>query len=274
MWILMAHLLAFAQTQPISSYAFVKNPAAVHDRLSDRFPTPQGYVRAELKSGSFGAWLRDLPLQADNRVLSYRGEAILAPSAAVAPLDIGRGDIQQCADTVLRLFAEYRWSDGSADTLAFHFTSGDRSGWKDWRRGERFKVRGSKVNRVRRGAVANTHVHFRKWLQHTFLYAGTRSLNKDAKRVAIGEAIQPGDFFVSPGSPGHALIVLDVARAEGKPDVALIGQGFMPAQSFHVITDRGRHVHKGWFELPAGKSGALLNPSWSPLPRTGVYRFP
>ena len=160
------------------------------------------------------------------------------------------------------------------DELSIHFTSGDESNWKDWREGERFEIAGSRVKRTKKAAVANTHKEFRKWLQHSFLYAGTHSLKLDSEAVPLTEALQPGDFFVTPGSPGHAVIILDVAEAAGKPPVALLGQGFMPAQSFHVLRDRGTHVIDGWFVLPTEPEDLLINPSWSAFPRNSALRFP
>ena len=266
-------LFSWLSLTPLENYHFTSSSKG-SQRLSSHFEPPLGYERIPLAKGSFGQWLRDIPLSEGTQVLSHRGEAIAAPAAAVVPLDVGQGDLQQCADSILRLYAEYRWSVDQGDNLGFHFSSGDLSSWRKWRNGERFSIRGSTVKRIRRSAVSNTHAQYRKWLQHTFIYAGTRSLNRDSTRLPVDKPIVPGDFFVSPGSPGHAIIVLDVAKAPGQPDVALLGQGFMPAQSFHVIEDDGSHMRGRWFVLPSGQSGALKNPSWSKLPRSGVFRFP
>jgi hypothetical protein len=255
-------------------YPFLASATLELERLEMRFPAPAGFRRVPLPEDSFAAWLRALPvIKGEAVVKSYDGRALRAPAAAVVPLDLGRGDLQQCADSILRLHAEYQWQRGTADGLSIHFTSGDPSNWQAWRAGERFDIAGSRVKRVQTGPVANTHLEFRKWLQHSFLYAGTRSLKLDAQAVPVADPLQPGDFFVSPGSPGHAVVILDVAQAPGKPPVALLGQGFMPAQSFHVLKDQGPHVIEGWFVLPAA-DGELRNPSWSPFARSSALRFP
>jgi len=255
-------------------YPFLTSATLELDRLEARFPVPAGYRRVQVADGSFAAWLRGLPVtRGEAMVKSYDGRALQAPAAAVVPLDLGAGDVQQCADSILRLHAEYQWQRGAADGLSIHFTSGDPSTWKAWREGERFEIAGSRVNRVHKGPVANTHREFRKWLQHSFLYAGTRSLRHDAQPVPVADPLQPGDLFVSPGSPGHAVVILDVAQAVGKPPVALLGQGYMPAQDFHVLQDKGPHVVDGWFVLPAA-DGELRNPSWSPFSRSSALRFP
>jgi hypothetical protein len=242
--------------------------------LRQAFPAPDSYQRMPVQTGSFAHWLRGIPVKAKStEVRAFDGRLIAAPAEAVVPLDVGKGDIQQCADSILRLYAEYRWWRGDADSLAYHFTSGDSSSWIDWRNGERFRIRGSKVDRLRQAPSENSYEEFKRWLHHSFGYAGTRSLRLDAAPVEAADSLQPGDFFVSPGSPGHAILILDIAVAPGLPPVALLGQGFMPAQDFHVLRGVGSHVIDGWFLLPSdGES--LRNPSWADMPRSGALRFP
>ncbi len=40
---------------------------------------------------------------------------------------------------------------------------------------------------------------------------------------------------MQPGAPGHAVLVLDLATDAQGHRVVLLGQGFMPAQSFSVL---------------------------------------
>jgi hypothetical protein len=187
-------------------------------------------------------------------------------------MDVGRRDVQQCADSILRLHGEYLWASGRAAKAGYHFTSGDLSTWRKWRGGERFAVKGSRVKRVR-GKRVGGHGAFRRWLMHTFRYAGTRSLQFDS--VAVGQrAIEPGDFFVAPGGPGHAVMVLDVAEHADGRRAALIGQGFMPAQDFHVVGRGGPRVLDGvWFLLPDATEPMIDTPSWAPFHRDQARRF-
>lgn len=240
------------------------------DPLEARFKPPAGFTR--VRGTPFATWLRQLPVRRDRtEVRSFRGGRI-GDARAVVAIDVGRRDVQQCADSVLRLHGEYLWATGRADRAAYHFTSGDRSAWRDWRLGERFKVSGSRVARVRGKGVAG-HAAFRDWLMHTFRYAGTRSLKFDSEPV--GERpIEPGDFFVAPGGPGHAVMVLDVAEHPDGRRVALIGQGFMPAQDFHVVGRGGRRILDGvWFELPDAAHPLIDTPSWAPFSRSLARRF-
>ena len=248
-------------------------PVPPSQPLDHVFPTPDGFKRVSVPDGSFPAWLRGLPVRADRvSVQAFDGRPLIRPSKGIIVLDVGQRDLQQCADTALRLHAEYLWATGQAKRASYHFTSGDRSRWVDWRRGERFRVAGSKVKRVRGRGRANTHVAFRGWLSHLFRYAGTRSLKFDSDPVG-DRPLEAGDFFVQPGGPGHTVMILDIAAATNGQRIALIGQGFMPAEDLHVLDAGGtRNVGGSWFVLPE-KGKRLDTPSWPPFQRTDARRF-
>lgn len=46
--------------------------------------------------------------------------------AAVIDIDVEKRDLQQCADAVMRLRAEWLWSIGTKDRIAFNYTGGGR----------------------------------------------------------------------------------------------------------------------------------------------------
>jgi len=226
-------------------------------RLDARFPPTAGATRLELPPDSFGAWLRGLPVRLDRaEVHTYRGAPIHSRAEAVVLLDLGRGDLQQCADTIIRLHAEYLWAVGRADGAAYHFTSGDRSSWRAWRRGQRFAVSGSRVVRLPGLPRHNDHDTYRGWLQYVFRYAGTRSMPLDSRQVAEDEELAPGDFFDRPGSPGHVVLLLDVAVLPDGRRMGLVGQGYTPAQDLHVLRADEPYGSGAWFWLP-GSSDSI-----------------
>lgn len=242
--------------------------------LHDRFAPPEGYTRVSVAEGTFAALLRGLPLRTDrDDVRAYDGSELDRPAAAVVAMDVGTRDLQQCADSAIRLHAEWLWSAGRADEAGYHFTSGDLSWWADWRDGERFVIDGSKVRRVAGAARPDDHASYRKWLDQVFMYAGTRSLAKDSAPVSEDEALQPGDFFVQAGSPGHAVVILDVAEGADGQRVALMGQGFMPAEDLHVLRWPAVALDEVWFPLPATADGVVETPSWAPFARIEARRF-
>ena len=157
---LIALLLSVAPTSASAepSYPWLDSAGAI--ALDTRFAPPDGFERVRVSDGTYARWLRSLPTEPTRTtVLAHDGEQLDRPAAAIVRMDVGRGDLQQCADSTIRLHAEYQWASSRATEAAYHFTSGDRSTWVDWRDGERFEVLGATVKRVRgspRGATPPT----------------------------------------------------------------------------------------------------------------------
>lgn len=239
--------------------------------LTTRYPVPAGYARVEVGERSFAAWLRGLPVRIDRRaVFTYRGSRTGGDSAGVIALDVGEKDLQQCADTLLRLHGEWLWSIGRSGEIAYHFTSGDLSRFEDWVAGRRWKIDGAKVVQVEVSPVARDRAALRAWFEQLFMYAGTRSLVLDTDAVALDQPITAGDMLLRPGSPGHVVMVLDVAEGRDGERIAVIGQGSMPAQEFHVIPGP---IAGAWFRFPAGEDVDVDVPGWGALSRSSLRRF-
>ncbi|MBN1207754.1 MAG: DUF4846 domain-containing protein [Myxococcaceae bacterium] len=256
--------------EELARYPWLPKDARVR-RLEDSFPPPAGYTRVAVEAGTFGAWLRGLPLRPEGTpVRDFRGGEILAGEdprlAAVAELDVGTLDLQQCADSILRLHAEWRWAQGQKERIAYRFTSGDLASWPRYAAGERARISGSKVKWARTAAADSSRASFRAYLDLVFTYAGTLSLQVEKQRPSR-EALRPGDFFVLGGSPGHAVLVLDVAVNAAGERVALLGQGFTPAQDFHLLSPG---QDGPWFSLEAEQ---VTTPFWRPFPWSALRRL-
>ncbi len=247
---------------------------AVHDDLLRRVATPEGFVRVPQEEGSFGAWLRRLPLAAPGTpVLSYAGGTILPGDhphlTAVSTLDVGKGDLQQCADAVMRLHAEWAWSRGRRD-MSYRAASGTDMPYARWERGERVVQRGQSIAWAPGGGPSkDDHASFRKFMDAVFAWSNTVALARQAAVIPI-EQIRPGDFLILPGNPGHTVLVLDLAKdAEGK-QVALLGQSYMPAQNFHVLRPRRDAT---WFTIDPATDG-VQTPFWpKPFPWSSLRRL-
>jgi hypothetical protein len=231
--------------------------------MATRLPPPAGFVPATVRPDSFGAFLQALPLlPADTPVRAFDGRTLAAPWAvAVVDLDVGQRDLQQCADSALRLYAEFRRARGTEAGLVFHATSGDALPWSRFAAGERPFVDGRHVRWRTGGAASTSTATYRAWLDTVFMWAGSASLALDT--VAVAGPTEPGDLFVIGGSPGHVLVVVDVARDARGAERLLLGQGFMPAQSFHLL---------GWVAPDADGNVAVA--SWpTPFPASSRRRF-
>lgn len=242
------------------------------DTLRERFGAPSGFELDRGDSDSLVAWLVGLPLAAvGTPVRSYRGEVVLAANdprlAAVSTLDVGDHDLQQCADAVIRLYAEHAFVTSRDEELVFRAVSGDEMPFARWLAGERLTLRGEHLRWASGGAPrARSHASLRSWLDRVFEYASTLSLRRDSRAIARSE-LRAGDFFVQGGSPGHAVMVLATARDRAGRVRALLGQSYMPAQSFHVLAHEG----EPWFDLD---QDVVSTPFWRPFEWSDLRRMP
>jgi hypothetical protein len=229
----------------------------------------------DVVSGSFGEWLRGLPLKPGRpsvRLYDGRIKPRADVHAAVVDLDVGRRDLQQCADTIIRLRAEYLWVAGRKDEIRFQFTSGHPAVWLDWAAGSRPVVSGNRVEWRPLAAADSGQANFRAYLEQVFMYAGTISLRRELVPVAPGGAVEIGDVFVQAGSPGHAVLVVDVSveQSTGRRAFLLL-QGFTPAQEAHILVNPGDPGLSPWYD---GAIDAVLEtPEWS-FGRGDWRRFP
>lgn len=229
-------------------------------------PTPNGYVRKALgNKNQFGQWLRRLPIQPKGaKVYLYNGrkKPYQKGAYAVIDIDVGKRDLQQCADAVMRLKAEYHYGLKDYQNIHFKYTSGHNVAFEDWRKGKRPQVSGSSVQFTSpNGKTDNSYLNFKKYMQAIFTYAGTASLTKELKRVPIAD-MQIGDVFIQGGFPGHAIIVVDMAvHPKTEKKVFMVAQSYMPAQSIHVLNNLNDRTLGAWYQLDF--EGELDTPEWS-----------
>jgi hypothetical protein len=241
--------------------------------LACRVPAPTGFARVPAAQGSYGHWLRHLPLLPDKTpVRSYQGHLILPQSSphltAVVDLDVGKRDRQQCADTNMRLRGEYHYYRGKPDRTRFRWAGGKRFGYGQWRQGIRPVKQGRRWAFERKARPGRGYGNFRRYLGFMFSWTGTMH-QMGEPRVRKPQQLRAGDFFIQGGSPGHIVVILDLARGPGDKLRALIGQGFMPAQDLHVLRAPGGSP---WFELDFAKQG-VTTPLWRPFSWRDLRRF-
>jgi hypothetical protein len=203
-------------------------------------PLPRGYERIAPGKNSFGEWLRAIRLKKDNYVYLYNGSLKKNQSAQFAVLDIavGKKDLQQCADAVMRLRAEYLFDLKRYTEIVFKDNNGKPYAWKG----------------------GDDKTRFADYLENVFACCGTASLEKQLKPVMDMQAIQPGDVFVKGGFPGHAMIVVDVAVSKDGRKIFMLAQSYMPAQDIHIVKNPGNEILSPWYE--AGEEAMIITPEW------------
>jgi len=184
--------------------------------------------------------------------------------AAVIDLDIRPN--QECSDTILRLRAEYlRWAKREAE-IRFELSGGGTIAWPEWKRGMRPREVGGSLSFHRTAGPDASRHSFERFLDTVFAWCGTYSLASEGKPVSPSD-VRIGDFFVHGGSPGHAVLIVDMAADALGARKGLLLQGYMPAQSAHVLARDG----EPWFDLDPDQP--LDTPLWGAFDWTEVRRF-
>lgn len=246
-----------------------KRAEAKYESVAERFPCPFGYKRVALSKDSWGHWLRYLPLRAPGTPIRYRDGSIVAggddPSLG-AVLDMDVRQYQECGDVIMRLRAEWlRWG-GRADSIVFRTADGPKLAWRDWRRGTRVRLTGDHVRLVQTGRVDDSRKSFDRYLFQVFSWCGTVSMIHETDQLKA-EKLLPGDIFLVVGNPGHTVLVLDVAKDREGHSKGLIAQGYLPAQSPHIVAADG----SAWLDLDPARPVDV--PRWGPFQWSDLRRL-
>ena len=191
--------------------------------LAKRILTPKGYKRIKAKKGSFEAFLRNYKLKPDGSpVLLYDGREKWNQSAhiAVFKLPIENEDLQQCADSIMRVYGE-------------------------WRRGYSISVSGNQIAWVSSSKNDSSYDSFKRFMRIVFAYSGTLNMDYSSKKIKLSEA-RVGDIFVKGGSPGHVVMIADVCKNSKGKKAYLLAQGYLPAQEFQLLKNP-LHEDDPWY---------------------------
>jgi hypothetical protein len=236
-------------------FAFCRQPATpvqhrdsnitAFSKLID-IPVPEGYIRLQATDKSFSTWLRNIKIKKDPQVYLYNGQLKRNQSAQYAVLDlpVGNKDLQQCADAVMRMRAEYLYLYNRHGEISFADNNG-----------KKYNCPGAADRR-----------HFEKYLETVFAYCGTASLEKQLRPVKIFGDVVPGDVLIKGGFPGHAVMVMDVARDSSGKKIYLLAQSYMPAQDIHVLKNPMNKSLSPWYFAEEDNS-MIYSPEWTFSPK-------
>ncbi len=239
-------------------------PSRNAETLMQRIVPPEGFNRSEETTGSFGHYLQNLPLKPKGTEVKYYNGAVKANRGvyvAVVDLDVGKRDLQQCADAVMRLRGEYLWHQKKYDQIHFNFTNGFRVDYDKWRQGYRVQFNGNNTSWKKSAQASNSYQSFRKYMDLIFAYAGTASLEKELKKASLDD-LQIGDVFIKGGFPGHAVIVVDMAihQVTGEK-IFLLAQSYMPAQDIQILSNPNDRNLSPWYR--SSGLDQLDTPEWT-----------
>lgn len=207
---------------------------------------PKGFQRITTTPNTFENWLQHYPLLKDNTVYLYNGsiKANQQLHAAVLAVSIGTKNLQQCADAVVRLKAEYHFARKEYSKIVFNAgkTVFD------------FNTFASKKN-------CFSHQCLLEFLEHVFNNYGTYNLEDQLHDITNYTNLTIGNVFIKGGAPGHAMLVVDVAiNASTGEKIFLLAQSFMPAQSVHVVKNINHSQLSPWYSC---NDVEIATPGWT-----------
>jgi len=230
-----------------------------------RFSVPDGFERTKDSPGvDFASYLRNLPLhEHGKKVELYNGslKGNQNAQAAVINMDVGSRDLQQCADAVMRLRAEYLYKQKKYNQLHFNFTNGFNAKYTTWRSGKGISINGNRVNWVNSSKSNTSYESFRRYMNKVFMFAGTASLEKELELKPLS-AIKAGDVFIRGGHPGHAVIVVDVCAHPNGDKAFMLAQSYMPAQEIHILKNPSNNSISPWYKL-SEITDRIETPEWT-----------
>ena len=224
--------------------------------IESAIAAPAGFSRVEVLADSFAGWLRRLPLSPEGtEVTLYDGRPLLDQSmiAAVVDIDTGTSDLQQCADAIMRLRAEFLYGRGLPGAIGFALLDGQPYPFSAYSRGVTPRQDGNAVRWESDRPRGASHADLRRYLDLLFGFASTRSLAKELQPVSGLSDAEIGDVFIRAGQPGHAVFIADMAMNKSGQRLVLLVQGSMPARGIYVLNNTRHPTLGAWFDLAEGK---------------------
>ena len=213
--------------------------------LETRITPPEGYTRVPAEEGSFAAYLRSYPLLPDNSKLPVYDGTTNDNDDVAAVFDISLGDdgYQQCADSIIRLYSDYYYENGQYDKISFLFSNGDECDYERWRKGKRMFVLAGVSLELPASFPDESEQQYRNYLKEVMRYSGTLSLQKESEVISPDE-LRVGDIICN---DTHVVLIADMAVNDKGEKVYLIGQSFIPAVCFHIVTTENGGEQTPWF---------------------------
>ncbi len=163
--------------------------------------------------------------------------------------EIGTKNLHQCADATIYLHAKYNFDTNNLDKIKYHFTNGMVYSYNEYLKGYRPIINYSNwKSKVEKTAIEvdNTYDNLKKYLFIIWEWAGTLSLDTyDTNKIYTDP--EPGDMFITGGSPGHVINVIDKILSPWGENLYMLSQSWMPAQEQYILLNKINN--SPWFSL-------------------------
>jgi hypothetical protein len=212
---------------------------------------PTGITQKQITdSTSWEYFLQHLP-EKKGPIVNYQGKTVDNQDKhfSLINYDIGTRDLQQCADALMRLRAEYLFKQNRFDEIGFHFTSGYFCSFADYCRGKKPVPKGREVIFISSSSHPQNAQSLRNYLDIVYTYAGTISLANELKNT---NSFGIGTVVITPGSPGHCFIITNEATNDSGEKLYKLVEGYTPAQSIYVLQNIADPSLDYWHLLKKG----------------------
>jgi hypothetical protein len=213
--------------------------------ILERYSPPDSFSRRSADTSSFAFYLQHLPLKKFGEAVRYYDGTEKSNNnvySSVVNMDISNKDLQQCADAVMRLRAEYLYNQKKYTQISFLF-NGD----------------GKYHAYLEFSPTDRSYSRFLNYMDYIFSYANTGSLFNQLKKIEISE-MQIGDVLVKKGNPyGHAVIVVDMCYDTNGGKCFMLAQSYMPAQETQILLNPSNN--SVWYILPLIDD--IRTPEWT-----------
>lgn len=216
--------------------------------LSTRIMTPTGYTRTPSEEGSLTEFLRNYALKDDgSKVLLYDGTEKEKQTShmAVFALPLEAKNLQQYADSVMRVYAEYYLKQKQYEKIIFGYSDGFKAEYSKWIEGNRIAVTDSGSKWVKRAEYDESYESFQEYMRMVFAYAGIWTMKDESTSVEVAQA-QVGDVFFDTSDGGKVVMIVDICENEDGKKAYLLASGGKPAQEF-VLLANPLHADDPWY---------------------------
>ena len=147
-------LTACAPSSTIKNKKYINSEGMT---LETRIFVPEGYQREQ---SDFAHFLQNYPLKKNGSpILLYNGKKKFNQSSQIGvfKLPLENENLQQCADSVMRVYAEYYGHTKQYDKIQFHLSDGFLLSYNKWREGNRVVIKNDHASYVKSASYDDSY---------------------------------------------------------------------------------------------------------------------
>lgn len=181
-------------------------------------------------------FMRSLPVRSkDAKVKLYTKEEKAEQDSHIAifNLPVDSRNLQQRGSSMMRLYAEYYWTNHDYDNMKYHLLDNFAMEYERWTKGERLNYQNNAFSWYSSDKKGDSYETLLEYLEYYFSYTGMSTLLAESHKADVNN-ISVGDFFVDEKKENAAMVV-DVAVDEDGDRCFLLASGGTPAQEIEIL---------------------------------------